>query len=590
MVERKRSNFSKSTKSTKSKTKVDKSIKQSTKDSGNSNQNINTQTIKIVLPPTPIKKKKKKSSNAGKKKAAIEQLKSDLEKFTQLKNLAKEKGIKLPAELGESPTNMENINSIAEIVALSTDIETRNETITRLLQTPQKPNIVSPLYGGTFAPRIIPSPPQPVIIPTPQPAPPQPAPPQPTPQPAPTPPQPPPQDDTTNDEQIAKTLKEIADAVKNKGGGVGIDTSGVETPPQDDNTSGIEPDVPIGNTTTPDVPKGNTTTPEVPIGNTTTPEVPIDNTKTPQNRDDTPGVDPLIEDKTKFRDILSESLDKTARQNAKMGIQGMNKKQLNRARQNEAVRNILNNQLEDVAIWKKQAEFDISKLDPVEDKEVIEDINGMMKQRDTLFDSITEDLKILNRKRMRIIDPENLSGGDAPPVAPVAPPADVDAGAGDEGFNLLYVDPGYPVQPRPPQLMKITQKPLKYLGAYTVDSYNDYKDKVNKSINTPPVADREDVSYAITETNLNEMEQQRKIRLDDLNNFMKKITEYNNNAKINKGKKVNISQARKQIIDATKKVLNVPTAKLIRAEVNSLKPNATIGIYNDEGIIIRLLE
>ena len=270
-----------------------------------------------------------------------------------------------------------------------------------------------------------------------------------------------------------------------------------------------------------------------------------------------------------------------------MAIQGMNKKQLKRARENESVRNILNDQLEAVAIWKKQAEFDISKLDPVEDKEVIEDINGMMSQRDTLFDSITEDLKILNRKRMRIIDPENLSGGDAP-VAPVARPADADADA-DEGFNLLYVDPGYPVQPRPPQLMKITQKPLKYLPAYTVDSYNDYKDKVNKSINTPPVADREDVSYAITETNLNEMEEQRKIRLDDLNNFMKKITEYNNNAKINKGKKVNISQARKQIIDATKKVLNVPTAKLIRTEVNSLKPNATIGIYNDDGTISRLL-
>ena len=74
--------------------KVDKSIKQSTKDKGSSNQNINTQTIKIVLPPTPIKKKKKKSSNTGKKKAeAIEQLKTDLEKFTQLKNLAKQKNI-----------------------------------------------------------------------------------------------------------------------------------------------------------------------------------------------------------------------------------------------------------------------------------------------------------------------------------------------------------------------------------------------------------------------------------------------------------------------------------------------------------------
>ena len=40
---------------------------------------------------------------------------------------------------------------------------------------------------------------------------------------------------------------------------------------------------------------------------------------------------------------------------------------------------------------------------------------------------------------------------------------------------------------------------------------------------------------------------------------------------------------------ATKKVFNVPTSKLIRTEVNSLKPNATIGIYNDEGNIIRLL-
>ena len=194
-------------------TKTDKSITQTTKESGN--QNINTQTIKIVIGDTNKKKKKKSStgsSSGKKKKEAIEALKQSLEKFAQLKNLAKQKGVALPAKLGESPTNMENINSIQEIEALTADINNRITMIERLLQGNQPQQQPQNLLGGEFAPRITPSPVEPAL---PQ----QPAQQQPIPATQPdTSPQEYPQTsgDGVSDSDIANTLKEIADTVKSK--------------------------------------------------------------------------------------------------------------------------------------------------------------------------------------------------------------------------------------------------------------------------------------------------------------------------------------------------------------------------------------
>jgi hypothetical protein len=242
MVERKRKQ--------KQSTKTDKSIKQTTKDNGN--QNINTQTIKIVIGDTNKKKKKKSStgsSSGKKKKEAIEALKQALEKFSQLKNLAKQKGVALPAKLGESPTNMENINSIQEIEALTADINNRITMIERLLQGNQPPQQPPQnLLAGEFAPRIIPSQPQPALPVEPQ-QPQQPIPQQPT-QPDTSPQEYPEKTgDGVSDSDIANTLKEIADTVKGKATKEGLETG--DGPPDIPSGMGVDTNPQRGNATDP---------------------------------------------------------------------------------------------------------------------------------------------------------------------------------------------------------------------------------------------------------------------------------------------------------------------------------------------------
>ena len=232
MVERKR----------KKSTEKDKSIKKTTKESAT--KIINTNTIKIVIDNKKPQRKTNGSSSGKKKKEAIEALKQSLEKFAQLKNLAKEKGIALPAKLGESPTNMENINSIKEIEALTTDINNRIIMIERLLQGPATPQQPQNLLGGEFAPRIIPSQPQPAQE--------QPVPQPPTPATQPdTSPQEYPQTsgDGVSDSDIANTLKEIADTVKSKAGKEGLETG--DGPPDIPSGMGVDTNPQRGNATDP---------------------------------------------------------------------------------------------------------------------------------------------------------------------------------------------------------------------------------------------------------------------------------------------------------------------------------------------------
>ena len=118
------------------------------------------------------KKKKAVKRRRLRKLKAIKKLKEKLNKFRVLKEEAKAKNIPLPAILGQSPEDIEKINSVKEIENLSNEIDNRNLEIESIInnamrgqqqqgiQTPMSQN----LLGGVFAPQI----PQTRITPSPQ--------------------------------------------------------------------------------------------------------------------------------------------------------------------------------------------------------------------------------------------------------------------------------------------------------------------------------------------------------------------------------------------------------------------------------------
>jgi hypothetical protein len=117
------------------------------------------------------KKKKAKRRKIGrmKKLKAIKKLKEDLDKFKKLKDIAKSKNIPLPSKLGESPDNIDDINSIKEIENLTKDIENRNLEIEGIIErdttgsqlmgtnTPQSLSLMSGVFSNIPQPNITPS-------------------------------------------------------------------------------------------------------------------------------------------------------------------------------------------------------------------------------------------------------------------------------------------------------------------------------------------------------------------------------------------------------------------------------------------------
>ena len=152
--------------------------------------NINTNINQIIFPKDmelrKIKKKKKKKG-PSKKKIALDNLKQVLQSFDAVINEAKEKKISIPAELGQLPSNVNEVDSIKEIEELTADLSNRIIQIQALLEKgsslTQSKNLFSfdlPQRAGIFPitpepflpPTMIPIPPQvpqrqPPVLPSP---------------------------------------------------------------------------------------------------------------------------------------------------------------------------------------------------------------------------------------------------------------------------------------------------------------------------------------------------------------------------------------------------------------------------------------
>jgi hypothetical protein len=111
-----------------------------------------------------IKKKKKKKS-PNKKKIALDNLKSVLQNFDAVVNEAKQKNISIPAELGQLPSNINEIDSIKEIEALTADLTNRIAQIQALIQKGSALTQAKNLFGFDLPqrPGVFPITPQPFL-------------------------------------------------------------------------------------------------------------------------------------------------------------------------------------------------------------------------------------------------------------------------------------------------------------------------------------------------------------------------------------------------------------------------------------------
>ena len=672
MVERKRKQ--------KQSTKTDKSIKQTTKESAT--KIINTNTIKIVIDNKKPQRKTNGSSSGGKKKKAIEALKAALEKFAQLKNLAKEKSIALPAKLGESPTNMENINSIKEIEALTSDINNRIIMIERLLQgqaTPQQPQN---LLGGEFAPRITQSP----VEPAQEPAQEQPVQPQQPTQPD-TSPQEYPQTsgDGVSDDDIANTLKEIADTVKGKAGKEGLDTG--DGPPDIPSGMGVDTNPQRGNATDPasnplDIPPAQITPFNQELKNlsdkvsslslklrtlekfdavdTKTEKAQIDlalplyieasniegelnnleaqakgndfatvnmllndydfeigglsikgvdeliekfqlflssrgyafedgqnpdeKEEPPVKKEDPPvkkydeDKDPLLTDKRNYVDTLSTKLKSIARDNDKLDMNFVNPSKLSPG-EFTRINKTLNDEQEALTNWTRIKNGYLRDLDPNKDDEnkIIKDINVLVEEHKTLRTTVANDIvKLFRSKGSMVIEP------DADPEKPTKlkkGKKKLKKVKGDDVTSyfddILNVPADYEKQPTPAPFLNMSSK-LRNLQGYSVDSFIDFENLVVKSLGKSP---DKSLDIGILKSKMDDLESARQLRLADLIKYQKAIVDNN----------ITLTPQQQSILDAYKRELSFTTKKLVKILVNKNKPGKTIGIFDNQGNAIGLI-
>ena len=677
MVERKR----------KKSTEKDKSIKKTTKESAT--KNINTNTIKIVIDNKKPQRKSSGSSSGGKKKKAIEALKQALEKFSQLKNLAKQKGVTLPAKLGESPTNMENINSIKEIEALTTDINNRIIMIERLLQGNQPPQQPQNLLGGEFAPRITPSPVEPAQE---QPVPQQPIPQQPT-QPDTSPQEYPEKTgDGVSDEDIANTLKEIADTVKGKAGKEGLDTG--DSPPDIPSGMGVDTNPQRGNATDPasnpmDLPPAGITKfnqqlkdmneevekikeelvdlnqiqmsledldddltetqkeenkeeelkiltklqsqlggvmtnlgtmRETAVGNDKATieallndedfEIGDISYKGLTNLDDyindeikevnengtdetdkeyNPMKDPLLTDKRNYMDTLSKQLEFIARNNNKLDVDFIDPSTL-KPEKYKNINKALNDELELLNNLDELKNEYLRDLDPnkKDEKRIIDDISGITLEAKNLKDKIQAGIKKINSNKIDMFNPNNevmeppktgfykKDNTTTPEQPNKMKKSKKKKGDVTSYFDdILNVPADYEKQPTPAPFLNMSSK-LRNLQGYSVDSFIDFENLVVKSLGKSP---DKSLDIGILKSKMDDLESARQLRLADLIKYQKAIVDNN----------IQLTPQQQSILDAYKKELSFTTKKLVKILVNKNKPGKTIGIFDNQGNAIGLI-
>ena len=121
-----------------------------------SKQNITIKIGEEVLRRA-AKKKKPRKRGSSKKKMLIENIKAALQKFQELKKLADERKVKIPAALGILPQESNSMNTISELQSLLSTIISRNNQIAEMIEKGKQPEMEENIFaqspfgsGGSF--------------------------------------------------------------------------------------------------------------------------------------------------------------------------------------------------------------------------------------------------------------------------------------------------------------------------------------------------------------------------------------------------------------------------------------------------------
>tara|TARA_R110000772_G_scaffold98336_2_gene197696 strand:- start:153 stop:1838 length:1686 start_codon:yes stop_codon:yes gene_type:complete len=559
--------------------------------------------------------------------------------------------------------------------------------IERLLQGNQPQQQPQNLLGGEFAPRITQSPVQP-SLPV-QPVQPQ----QPATQPD-TSPQEYPQTsgDGVSDEDIQKTLKEIADTVKGKAGKEGLDTG--DGPPDIPSGMGVDTNPQRGNTTTPDpldIPPAQITPFNQELKNlsdkvsslslklktlekfdaidektrksqidlalplyieTSNIEGELFNLQAqakgndlatvkmllndydfdigglsikgvdeliekfqlflssrgyafedgafPDEKEEPPvkkydeANDPLLTDKRNYMDTLSKKIEVIARNNNKLDIDFIDPSTL-KPEKYKTINKALNDELESLNNLNELKKSYLRDLDPnkKDEKRIIDDISGITLEAKNLKDKIQAGIKKINSNKIDMFNPNNevmeppktgfyKKGNTTTPEQPTKLKKGkkkklkvVDGDVSSYLDDILNVPAGYEKQPTPAPFLNISSK-LRNLQGYSVDSFIDFENLVVKSLGKSP---DKSLDIGILKSKMDDLESARQLRLADLIKYQKAISDNN----------IQLTPQQQSILDAYKKELSFTTKKLVKILVNKNKPGKTIGVFDNQGNAIALI-
>ena len=116
------------------KKKVNRSVERSRDKKAPNITQTTSVNVKIVPEALKPKPKKKKRKGPSKKKKIIEQIKEALDMLAQLKEEAKEKGITIPAELGELPTDADSLKTLEQLQGLLGELKNKNAKISEIVR------------------------------------------------------------------------------------------------------------------------------------------------------------------------------------------------------------------------------------------------------------------------------------------------------------------------------------------------------------------------------------------------------------------------------------------------------------------------
>jgi hypothetical protein len=304
--------------------------------------------------------------------------------------------------------------------------------------------------------------------------------------------------------------------------------------------------------------------------------------------------DPLLTDKRNYMDTLSKKIEAIARNNNKLDIDFIDPSTL-KPEKYKTINKELNDELESLNNLDELKNQYLRDLDPNKDDEnkIIKDISGITLEAKNLKAKIQAGIKKINFNKIDMFNPNselmeppktgfyrkgNATTPDQPTKLKKSKKKKLKVVDGDVTSyfdDILNVPADYEKQPTPAPFLNMSSK-LRNLQGYSVDSFIDFEKLVVKSLGKSP---DKSLDIGILKSQMDDLESARQLRLADLIKYQKAIVDNN----------ITLTPQQQSILDAYKKELSFTTKKLVKILVNKNKPGKTIGIFDNQGNAIGLI-